>query len=94
MLLYTDIATTQFTPKGYPVAPSTLGEHLRKRCLDLGLLQAQVAEWIGVKESTEWNWEHGRKPVMRYQAKIIEFLGYRPGVLNKRGGELTLPTPY
>ncbi|MCI0624160.1 MAG: helix-turn-helix domain-containing protein [Acidobacteria bacterium] len=65
-------------PKGYPLKPVSLGDHLRKRRLDLGLLQAQVAEKIGVTESTVWNWEHGRKPVRRYQVKLIEFLGYRP----------------
>jgi len=47
-------------PKGYSVVPKTLGEHVRKRRLDLGLEQAQVAERIGVTTSTVYNWEHGR----------------------------------
>ncbi|MEW6324773.1 MAG: helix-turn-helix transcriptional regulator [Nitrospirota bacterium] len=65
-------------PKGYPVAPRTLGEHVRKRRLDLGLYQAQVAERIGVTKSTVYNWERGREPARQHQAKIIEFLGYWP----------------
>ncbi len=65
-------------PKGYPVAPRTLGEHVRKRRMDLGLLQAQVAERIGVTASTVWNWEHGTKPGAQYLAKIVQFLGYKP----------------
>jgi transcriptional regulator with XRE-family HTH domain len=65
-------------PKGYPVAPSTLGEHIRKRRLDLGLLQIEVARIIGVTESTVWNWEHEIEPELRHIPKIIEFLGYVP----------------
>ncbi len=65
-------------PKGYPVAPRSLGEHLRKKRLDLGLLQAQVAEKIGVTESTVWNWEHGVTPALQHHSKIIQFLGYQP----------------
>ncbi len=56
----------------------TLGEHIRKRRLDLGLLQIEVARIIGVTESTVWNWEHGTEPEIRHMPKIIEFLGYVP----------------
>ena len=65
-------------PKGYPLSPQTIGEHIRKRRLDLGLKQKDVAEIIGVTESTIWNWEHGRAPELRYIPKIIDFLGYVP----------------
>ena len=37
-------------------------EHIRKRRLDLGLLQYEVATAIGVTESTVWNWKHGTEP--------------------------------
>ena len=47
---------------GYPMAPKTWGEHVRKRRLDLGFYQAQVAKRIGVNESSVWNWEHGTTP--------------------------------
>src|SRR5579872_2299780 len=41
----------------YPNALNTLGDHLRKRRLDLGLLQKQVAAEIGVNTLTVCNWE-------------------------------------
>ncbi|MEW6417217.1 MAG: helix-turn-helix transcriptional regulator [Nitrospirota bacterium] len=65
-------------PKGYPVDPKHIGEHIRKRRLDLGLLQLEVAKMIGVTESTVWNWEHGTEPELKHIPKIIEFLGYAP----------------
>lgn len=55
-----------------------IGDHIRKKRLDLGLTQIEVAEIIGVKESTVWNWEHGTEPELRHIPKIIEFLGYVP----------------
>jgi len=36
----------------YPVNPSTIGEHLRKRRYDLSLTQVQVAKIIGVTEDS------------------------------------------
>ncbi|MEW6409673.1 MAG: helix-turn-helix transcriptional regulator [Nitrospirota bacterium] len=65
-------------PKGYPSIPISIGEHIRKRRIDLGLLQIEVARVIGVTESTVWNWEHGTEPELRYMPKVIEFLGYVP----------------
>lgn len=44
----------------------------------MGLTQIEVAEIIGVKESTVWNWEHGTEPELRHMPKVIEFLGYVP----------------
>jgi transcriptional regulator with XRE-family HTH domain len=38
----------------------------------------EVAEIIGVKKSTVWNWEHGTEPELKHMPKIIEFLGYAP----------------
>ena len=57
---------------------STLGEHIRKRRLDLGLLQVEVAARIGVTESTVWNWEHGTKPELIHIPTVLAFLGYVP----------------
>jgi len=47
---------------GYPAFPITVGEHIRKKRMDLGLLQMKVAEIIGVTESSTWNWGHGTEP--------------------------------
>ncbi|ANA41574.1 transcriptional regulator [Geobacter anodireducens] len=63
---------------GYPEHPLTIGEHIRKKRMDLSLLQREVAEIIGVTESSIWNWEHGVEPELQYNPKIINFLGYVP----------------
>ena len=63
---------------GYPEFPITVGEHIRKKRMDLGLLQREVADIIGVTESSIWNWEHGTEPELQYNPKIIKFLGYIP----------------
>ena len=63
---------------GYPTNPVTIGDHIRKRRMDLGLLQREVAEIIGVTESSVWNWEHRVEPEQHYNPKIIKFLGYIP----------------
>jgi len=66
-------------PPGYPVHPQSLGEHLRKRRLDLALYQRQVATKLGVDEITIVNWEKERtQPSIRQLPKIIAFLGYVP----------------
>ena len=43
----------------YPADPQTLGESIRKYRIDAGLLQKELAERIGVSESTICNWEKG-----------------------------------
>jgi DNA-binding XRE family transcriptional regulator len=63
---------------GYPVNPITIGDHIRKRRMDLCLVQREVAEIISVTESSVWNWEHGTEPELHYNPRIIKFLGYIP----------------
>ena len=66
-------------PKAYPQELKTLGDHLRKRRLDLKLLQRQVALTLGVEEATIWNWENNySSPKLHYIPRIIQFLGYVP----------------
>jgi len=63
----------------YPRQLVTIGDHIRKRRLDLGLFQLQVAQQIGVDESTITNWEKGRgEPEIQFIPLIIRFLGYNP----------------
>ena len=65
--------------KGYPRELKTIGDHIRKRRLDLGLQQKQVASLICVDKTTIKNWERGhRTPAIRHMPGIIEFLGYVP----------------
>lgn len=66
-------------PTGYPRGINTLGDHLRKRRLDLGLLQREVAERIGVDPATVTNRELRHvAPEFRWLPAIIDFLGYDP----------------
>ena len=63
----------------YPHHLRILGDHLRKRRLDLGLLQKEIAKEIGVNKSTITNWELNHNyPELRFIPAIIEFLGYWP----------------
>ncbi len=66
-------------PSAYPRTPKTLGDHLRKKRLDLKLLQKEVAQRLSVGESSIYNWGNNLSiPSLRYIPKIIEFLGYTP----------------
>ncbi len=65
-------------PKELTQEPVTLGDHLRRRRLELALYQKDVAAQIGVTASTIWNWEHGWTVELRYMPKLIQFLGYNP----------------
>jgi DNA-binding XRE family transcriptional regulator len=66
-------------PQGYPAKPATLGEHIKKRRLDLKLFQKDVARMIGVDDTSIWNWKNNQsKPVSRLAPKIWGFLGYCP----------------
>ncbi len=64
---------------GYPAFPEAIGEHIKKRRLDLGLLQKDVAKQLDTSEDTITNWENGRaQPQIHFYPKIISFLGYYP----------------
>ena len=63
---------------GYSEFPITVGDHIRKKRMDLGLLQREVAEIIGVTESSVWNWEHGTEPELQCNPSSIKFPGYIP----------------
>jgi len=57
----------------------TIGDHLRKKRLELKLLQKEVAQMLGVDEVTVYNWEKNRaSPRLQHTPKVVEFLGYLP----------------
>jgi transcriptional regulator with XRE-family HTH domain len=57
----------------------TLGDHLRKRRLDLGLRQSDLARQLGVWTSTVNTWEnHHFDPEVQHVPNIVRFLGYDP----------------
>jgi transcriptional regulator with XRE-family HTH domain len=63
----------------YPYTLSTLGDHLRKRRLDLGLRQGDVAAQLAVNISTVTNWEKNyTAPPLSLIPRVIAFLGYDP----------------
>jgi DNA-binding transcriptional regulator YiaG len=63
----------------YRRLPHSLGEHVRKRRLDLGLGQREAAAQMGVHVETLKFWERGvLKPAIGIMPKVIEFLGTNP----------------
>lgn len=66
-------------PQAYPHQLVTWGDHVRKRRLDLGLLQKDVARILQVNKDTICNWENNRtSPALIHLPKIIDFLSYAP----------------
>lgn len=66
-------------PPAYPEDPQSLGEHLKRRRMDLGLTAKQVAARLGATKYAVWDWEWGRRdPRARYLPAIVDFLGYAP----------------
>lgn len=65
--------------KPYPKELVTIGDHIKKKRLDLNLFQKDVARIVGVKKESICNWENSwSKPKVYLLPKIIEFLGYVP----------------
>ena len=63
----------------YPRKLKTVGDHIRKHRLDLGLGQQEVSRIIGVTRAMISAWEMKPvEPAMKHIPKIIEFLGYVP----------------
>jgi DNA-binding transcriptional regulator YiaG len=73
------ISASHLKKPGYPKSLVTIGDHIRKRRLDLGLFQRQAATEIGVDVIAIFNWETGGvKPQVHFMGRIITFLGYNP----------------
>ncbi len=66
-------------PKETDFYPHTVGDHVRKRRLELKLTQKAVAKLLGVSPFSVLNWEkHGMTPPTTSMGRVIEFLGYDP----------------
>ena len=66
-------------PYAYPRELRTIGDHLRKKRLDLGLFQRELADQLGVDEMTSVNGELNRtKPRPKSVRTIVGYLGYEP----------------
>jgi transcriptional regulator with XRE-family HTH domain len=71
--------------------PKTLGQHLKKRRLQLGLLQRDLSQRFKLEKETYATWEKDRcYPAMRHWPGIIEFLGYDPNPAPVTTGEKLL----
>jgi transcriptional regulator with XRE-family HTH domain len=65
--------------EAYPLELNTLGDHIKKRRLDLKLTQEKVAQTIGVCREVVSDWEAGHtSPRVGLMRKVVEFLGYTP----------------
>jgi DNA-binding transcriptional regulator YiaG len=77
------VSALKYPNQKYPIELKTLGDHIRKRRLDLTLLQKQVGEQLGVDADTVFRWEsNASSPSVARIPDIIDFLAYDP-----------LPTP-
>ncbi|MHB9010697.1 MAG: helix-turn-helix domain-containing protein [Ignavibacteriaceae bacterium] len=65
--------------KAYPEVLKTIGDHIRKRRVELKLFQKDVSKILGVKKESIYNWENNyASPKIHLLSKIIKFLGYIP----------------
>ena len=81
-------STPHVFPRGYPTAPKTVGEHLRKRRIDLGLRQRDLAGQWALRTETVAGWERGLlKPSIRSWPRVIVFLGFDPNGAGDSPGE-------
>lgn len=63
-------------PLSYPEKPVTLGDHIRKKRMELNLFQSDVAKILKVKRDNIVNWETNTyDPGLVYFPRIIDFLG-------------------
>ena len=61
----------------YVTKPVTLGDHLRNRRLDSGLLQEELATKLGVSSDTIRGGENNRhEPAIRHVSQILDFLAH------------------
>ena len=66
-------------PEDYPEQPVNVGDHIRKKRMDSGLLQREVAEIIGVSTGAVELWElRNHEPHPHSWPCVISFLGYEP----------------
>ena len=66
-------------PVAYPKELKTLGDHLRKRRLELGPRQIDVATRLGASEATIVHWETNlTRPALKFIPAIVSFIEYNP----------------
>lgn len=69
----------------YPATLERIGDRIRKRRLDLGMLQKNVAQRIGASVASLWLWENKRgDPELKWLPDILEFLATTPDPKHKQ----------
>jgi transcriptional regulator with XRE-family HTH domain len=75
----TPLTLKALRPKDYSEDPQTIGQHLKRRRRELGLLQREASERMGVPAEIVANWENGKtEPVAVQFQPVVVFLGYDP----------------
>jgi transcriptional regulator with XRE-family HTH domain len=72
----------------YPTNPKTLGEHLRKRRVDLALSMTKLAQLLGfgISDTAIEKWEKNQyRPTEPFRSRIVQFLGFDPEFENPTG---------
>ena len=67
--------------RSWPIAkaPTSLGQHLKKKRFMDGLRQKQIAAKLGVSARTLSQWECDRiVPAWEYQPRLVAYLGFDP----------------
>lgn len=80
MLPFLRITFKSLKRKKFYSAPKSLGEHIRRKRLELGFTQRQAGKRLGVSGWTVANWEKGHtKPTVHAYQAVFVFLGYYSG---------------
>jgi site-specific DNA recombinase len=62
-----------------PAEAKTIGDHIRRKRLSMGLRQKDAAKHLGVTAASVYNWEANKGvPEFRSMPAVIHFLGYNP----------------
>lgn len=73
--------------------PQTIGQHIKKKRLELELTQKGAAARIGVTPATVFNWENGlSQPKVDHLPAIHAFLGYNQLGARRYDSEALAPT--
>ena len=81
-LPFTLVTLKSLIPREYEVEPNTIGDHIRKRRLQLGLYQKDVASMLKIDPNTLLNWEKGyTAPFIENYPAIYDFLGDMPCII-------------
>ena len=74
---FCSLTLTAKKPSKTPENPKTIGEHIKKRRLEMALTQAQLARRLSVSECTITGWKKNRSnPTSRCFPTMVELSGY------------------